>query len=58
MRWTGLALILSAVAALYGLKVSEADSNQQLGRFIAQEIGGEPVVGDQVMVAACLLKQC
>lgn len=39
---------LSAVAALYGLKVSEADSNQQLGRFIAQEIGGEPVVGDQV----------
>jgi len=39
---------LSAVAALYGLKVTEADSNQQLGRFIAQEIGGEPVVGDQV----------
>ncbi|MDE3737598.1 MULTISPECIES: potassium/proton antiporter [Pseudomonas] len=39
---------LSAVAALYGLKLGELDGHQALGRFIAHEIGGEPVVGDQV----------
>ncbi|UVE18298.1 potassium/proton antiporter [Pseudomonas sp. LS44] len=39
---------LHAVAALYGLKLGEQDGNVTLGRFIAQEIGGEPVIGDQV----------
>ena len=39
---------LSAVAALYGLKLDGINSQQSLGRFIAHEIGGEPVIGDQV----------
>jgi cell volume regulation protein A len=39
---------LSAVAALYGLKLDGIDGKQPLGRFIAHEIGGEPVIGDQV----------
>ncbi len=39
---------LSAVAALYGLKLDGLDGQQTLGRFIAHEIGGEPVIGDQV----------
>ncbi|MGH8353911.1 MAG: potassium/proton antiporter, partial [Pseudomonas sp.] len=39
---------LRAVAALYGLKLDEVDGSQPLGRFIAHEIGGEPVIGDQV----------
>ena len=39
---------LRAVAALYGLKLGDLDGSQPLGRFIAREIGGEPVVGDQV----------
>lgn len=39
---------LSAVASLYGLKLGDQDGHQALGRFIAHEIGGEPVVGDQV----------
>jgi cell volume regulation protein A len=39
---------LAAIATLYGLKLGEEDGNQALGRFIAHEIGGEPVVGDQV----------
>ncbi|WP_137818660.1 potassium/proton antiporter [Pseudomonas sp. 2FG] len=39
---------LGAVAALYGLKLEASDGNLSLGRFIANEIGGEPVVGDQV----------
>jgi cell volume regulation protein A len=39
---------LAAVAALYGLKLDETDSQQSLSRFIAQTIGGEPVIGDQV----------
>ncbi|MEX6501422.1 potassium/proton antiporter [Pseudomonas zhanjiangensis] len=39
---------LSAVAALYGLKLDGVDGQQTLGRFIAHEIGGEPVIGDQV----------
>lgn len=38
---------LAAVAALYGLKLDGVESNQPLGRFIAHEIGGEPIVGDQ-----------
>jgi cell volume regulation protein A len=39
---------LAAVAALYGLQLGEIDGQQALGRFIAHEIGGEPVIGDQV----------
>lgn len=39
---------LSAVASLYGLKLENIDGTQPLGRFIAHEIGGEPIVGDQV----------
>ena len=39
---------LSAVAALYGLKLEGLSGTQPLGRFIAHEIGGEPVIGDQV----------
>jgi cell volume regulation protein A len=39
---------LSAIAALYGLKLDDVDSAQHLGQFIQQRIGGQPVVGDQV----------
>lgn len=39
---------LSALAALYGLKLDDVDGNQTLSRFISQKIGGEAVVGDQV----------
>ena len=39
---------LAAIATLYGLKLGAEDGRQPLGRFIAHEIGGEPVVGDQV----------
>ncbi|MCG4452294.1 MULTISPECIES: potassium/proton antiporter [unclassified Pseudomonas] len=39
---------LAAVAALYGLKLADINGQQALGRFIAQQIGGEPVIGDQV----------
>ncbi len=39
---------LAAVAALYGLKLGEMDGNLSLSRFMAQEIGGAPVIGDQV----------
>src|SRR5690606_653507 len=39
---------LGAIAALYGMKLSDIDGSMLLGRFIAQEIGGQPVVGDQV----------
>ncbi|WP_296216801.1 potassium/proton antiporter [Pseudomonas sp. UBA2684] len=39
---------LGAVAALYGLKLDGVDGQQSLARFIAHEIGGEPVIGDQV----------
>jgi cell volume regulation protein A len=39
---------LDAVAALYGLRLDGINSQQSLGRFIAHEIGGEPVIGDQV----------
>ncbi|ALN20928.1 potassium/proton antiporter [Ectopseudomonas mendocina] len=38
---------LAAIAALYGLKLNDVEGNQPLGRFIAQAIGGEPIVGDQ-----------
>ncbi|WP_252275047.1 potassium/proton antiporter [Pseudomonas subflava] len=39
---------LGAIATLYGLKLGEVDGQTPLGRFIAHEIGGQPVVGDQV----------
>ncbi|MFI8480466.1 potassium/proton antiporter [Pseudomonas sp. NPDC078700] len=39
---------VGAVAALYGLKLSDTQSDMLLGRFIAHKIGGEPVIGDQV----------
>lgn len=40
---------LGPVATLYGLKLGEEDGNQALGRFMAQQIGGQPVVGDRGM---------
>lgn len=39
---------LSALAALYGLKLGDADGDQRIGPFIASKVGGNPVVGDQV----------
>ncbi|MBD9396659.1 potassium/proton antiporter [Pseudomonas sp. PDM11] len=39
---------LGAIAALYGLSTGDVDSSLTLGRFINQQIGGGPVVGDQV----------
>ncbi|HYQ37607.1 MAG TPA: potassium/proton antiporter [Pseudomonas sp.] len=39
---------LGAVAALYGLQLDGLDGSQPLGDFVAAQIGGEPVVGDQV----------
>ena len=39
---------LGAVAALYGLKLEGAEGQLHLGRFIAHQIGGQPVIGDQV----------
>ncbi|MCP8467474.1 potassium/proton antiporter [Pseudomonas sp. ZM23] len=39
---------LSAVASLYGLKLEGVDGEQNLGRFIAHEIGGQAIIGDQV----------
>jgi len=39
---------LSALAALYGLKLGDVDGNQPIGPFIAAKVGGNPVVGDQV----------
>ncbi len=39
---------LGAIGALYGLQLDDLDGSQPLSRFIARQIGGEPVVGDQV----------
>ncbi|MFB4368365.1 MULTISPECIES: potassium/proton antiporter [unclassified Pseudomonas] len=39
---------LGAIAALYGLSTEGVDTSLTLGRFINQQIGGGPVVGDQV----------
>jgi len=39
---------LAAVATLYGLQLQGAEGQLHLGRFIAHQIGGEPVIGDQV----------
>jgi len=38
---------LGAIGALYGLQLDDLDGSQPLSRFIARQIGGEPVVGDQ-----------
>lgn len=39
---------LNAIAALYGLKLGEVDGEQSIGDFMAEQVGGRPVVGDQV----------
>lgn len=39
---------LSAITALYGLKLGDVDGNQIIGNFMAEEVGGRPVVGDQI----------
>ncbi|EWC42232.1 potassium/proton antiporter [Stutzerimonas stutzeri] len=39
---------LSAITALYGLKLGEVDGEQSIGNFMAEEVGGRPVVGDQL----------
>jgi len=39
---------LGAVSALYGLKLDGIAPNLPLSSFIAQKVGGAPVVGDQV----------
>jgi len=39
---------LSAIAALYGLKLGDVDGEQTIGAFMAGEVGGRPVVGDQI----------
>ncbi len=39
---------LGAVAALYGLKIEDAERQLSLAGLLAREIGGEPVVGDQI----------
>jgi len=39
---------LRAITALYGLKLGDVDGNQTIGNFMAEEVGGRPVVGDQI----------
>ncbi|MFC2971798.1 potassium/proton antiporter [Azotobacter bryophylli] len=39
---------LAALAALYGFRLDGQDAGQSIGQFIARQIGGHPVVGDQV----------
>jgi len=39
---------LSAITALYGLKLGDVDGNQTIGNFMAEEVNGNPVVGDQI----------
>ena len=39
---------LAAVAALYGLKIEESERQLSLAGLLTREIGGEPVVGDQI----------
>jgi len=38
---------LSAIAALYGLKLGDVDGSLSIGAFMAEQVGGRPVVGDQ-----------
>ncbi|KKJ98701.1 potassium/proton antiporter [Stutzerimonas stutzeri] len=39
---------LSAITALYGLKLGDVDGNQTIGDFMAEQVNGNPVVGDQI----------
>ncbi|MFL9814263.1 potassium/proton antiporter [Stutzerimonas sp. VN223-3] len=39
---------MSALAALYGLKLGDVDGNQQIGQFITERVGGKPVIGDHI----------
>ncbi len=39
---------LSAIAALYGLKLGDVDGSLSIGAFMAEQVGGRPVVGDQL----------
>ena len=39
---------LSAITALYGLKLGDVDGNQTIGNFMAEQVNGNPVVGDQI----------
>lgn len=39
---------LSAITVLYGLKLGDVDGNQTIGNFMAEQVGGRPVVGDQI----------
>ena len=39
---------LGAIAALYGLPLDSAAEHRHIGEFVAELVGAEPVVGDQV----------
>ncbi len=39
---------LSAITALYGLKLGDVNGEQTIGAFMAEQVSGNPVVGDQV----------
>ncbi|TLX60895.1 potassium/proton antiporter [Stutzerimonas nosocomialis] len=39
---------LGAIAALYGLKLDDADGSQSIGTFLTRRLGGQPVVGDHI----------
>jgi len=39
---------LSAITALYGLKLGEVNGDQTIGTFMTERVGGRPVVGDQI----------
>ncbi|WP_278389692.1 potassium/proton antiporter [Stutzerimonas kunmingensis] len=39
---------LSAITALYGLELGDVDGNQTIGNFMAEQVNGNPVVGDQI----------
>src|SRR3546814_5988886 len=41
---------LSAITALYGLKIGDVDGNQTIGNFMAEQVNGNPVVGDQIVI--------
>ncbi|MCQ4253294.1 potassium/proton antiporter [Stutzerimonas stutzeri] len=39
---------LSAITALYGLKLGDVNGEQSIGTFMTERVGGRPVVGDQI----------
>ncbi len=39
---------LSAITALYGLKLGNVNGEQSIGTFMTERVGGRPVVGDQI----------